>query len=219
MDTQQVTSWEKEAIQFREGLDAFSRRHNLQDWEAWFAPYDDDVYQFVVERLHPDDVLLDIGAGDFRLAAAAAPVVKQVYAIEVFPELVAEFLQQSGANLPRNLQVICANALDFPFPEDITVGVLLMRHCRHFATYYQKLVNVGAQRLFTNARWRMDVEEIDLTLRRSNFDKVPAGWYACACGAVGYKAPAANDGIPVAANIHEVKNCPHCLTKKETNKW
>ncbi len=221
MDTQQVTNWEKDAIQFREDLDlgVFSRRHDLQDWEAWFAPYDDAIYKFVVERLHPDDVLLDIGAGDFRLAAAAAPRVKRVYAIEVFPELVATFLQQAGTELPRNLQVICANALDFPFPADVTVGVLLMRHCQHFATYYQKLTSIGAQRLFTNARWHMDSEEIDLTLKRFDFDKAPDGWYACACGTVGYKESSTDNNIPAAGAIHEVKNCPHCLATKEIHKW
>ena len=52
------------------------------DWEAAFAPYDDETYQFVVERLTPQDVVLDIGAGDLRLARRLAAIAQQVYAVE-----------------------------------------------------------------------------------------------------------------------------------------
>ena len=38
------------------------------DWELHWAPYDPATYQMVLEQLLPDDVVLDIGAGDLRLA-------------------------------------------------------------------------------------------------------------------------------------------------------
>ena len=52
------------------------------DWEAAFAPYDEDTYRFVIERIGPPDVVLDIGAGDLRLARRLATIAKRVYAIE-----------------------------------------------------------------------------------------------------------------------------------------
>ncbi len=208
-----MSRWEEKAQQFQGNLRAFARRHGLEEWEAWFAPYDDEVYRFVLERLHPTDVVLDIGAGDFRLAEAAAKLVKRVYAIEVFPGLVADFLSSKGMAMPQNLHVICANALDFPFPADVTVGILLMRHCQHFSAYFQKLKVVGAQSLFTNARWKMGIEEIDLKLKRVNFDNAPSGWYACECGAIGFKGVSAED-ISVTEKVHEVKNCPQCIREE-----
>ncbi|NPA92249.1 MAG: class I SAM-dependent methyltransferase [Chloroflexi bacterium] len=202
-------NWEAQAPQFHPDWEAFAARHGLTGWEAWFAPYDEDTYRFVLERLHADDVVLDIGAGDCRFALAAASRVKRVYALEVQPALVSACLQRVGEDLPRNLHVICANALDFPFPEDVTTGVLLMRHCTHFADYFRRLQAVGAQRLFTNARWKMAVEEIDLQASRPLFEHAPPGWYACTCGAVGFKAPAVPDA-EVEDAVHEVKTCPQC---------
>ncbi len=199
------------ALRFGLASDEFVERHDLQEWEALFAPYGDDVYQFVLRRLHPEDVVVDIGAGDFRFALQAARLVKRVYAIEIHPGLVARFLEEMGERLPRNLHVVCANALDFPFPPDVTVGVLLMRHCSHFATYFRKLKGVGARSLFTNARWGMDVEEVDLTAERIDFDSAPPGWYACSCGAVGFKEPPL-DEFEFSEDVHEVKNCPRCGT-------
>ncbi len=190
----------------------FAARHDLDGWEAKYAPYDEETYRFVLARLRPDDVVLDIGAGDCRFALAAAPRVARVYALEVQPALVSDCLRRVGEDLPRQVHVICANALDFPFPPDVTVGVLLMRHCTHFATYFRKLQAVGARWLFTNARWKMAVEAVDLQAPRLAFEEAPAGWYACTCGAVGFKAPAEDEmaAFTEDALIHEVAFCPHC---------
>lgn len=194
----------------------FASRQDLDLWELRFAPYTAEMYDFVLARLKPTDVLLDIGAGDFRLAWAAARRVRRVYAVEVQPPLVAGFLARVEYTLPRNLQVICANALDFPFPEETTVGVLLMRHCQHFATYFRKLTHIGARRLFTNARWGMGVEEINLTRPRLPFERAAPGWYACRCGHVGFKEPE-DPTEPFVEKIQEVSSCPACLdeTRKE----
>jgi len=191
----------------------FASRQDLDLWELRFAPYTAEMYDFVLERLKPTDVLLDIGAGDFRLAWAAARKVQRVYALEVQPQLVAGFLSRVGYALPRNLQVICANALDFPFPEEITVGVLFMRHCRHFVVYFRKLEQAGARRLFTNARWGMGVEEIDLGRPRKPFEKAAPGWYACRCGSVGFKEPE-DPTESFSETVQEVSHCPACLEKE-----
>ncbi len=188
---------------------ALAARHGLSGWEMAYAPYDEATYRFVLDRLQPQDVVLDIGAGDCRLALAAASRVARVYAVEVHPRRVARCLQRVGERLPRNLQVICANALDFPFPAEVTVGVLLMRHCQHWAEFLRRLREGGARRLFTNARWGLAVEEIDLTAPRLAFDQAPPGWYACLCGAVGFKEPLHLDE-PIEEGVHEVRHCPRC---------
>jgi hypothetical protein len=44
----------------------------LERWEALWAPYDEPTYQLVLDYVRPDDVVLDIGAGDLRLTRQVA---------------------------------------------------------------------------------------------------------------------------------------------------
>lgn len=187
-------------------LHPFLLRHDLDEWEGQFSPYDEELYRAVLEHVAPTDVVMEIGAGDLRLALWLAQQVWQVYAVEVNPLLVAQVLGRIGLSLPRNLAVICANALDFPFPLGVTVGVLLMRHCRHFGHYFDRLQAGGCRWLLTNARWKYDLEVIDLTAPRVPFAELLEGWYACRCGAVGY----VGEGNCPDANPVEVTDCPSC---------
>jgi SAM-dependent methyltransferase len=188
--------------QFLPDYAAFATRHDLADWEGWWSPYGEDDYCFVLDQVGPDDVVLDIGAGDLRLALRLAEKVRRVYAVEANPRVLGPVLAEIGHALPRNLIVICGNALDVPFPADVTVGVLLMRHCRHFRQVVDRLRAVGCRRLVTNARWRMGVEVVDLAPGRP-FDEA-VGWYACKCGAVGLT------GEPGDDRVTEVESCPNC---------
>ncbi len=192
--------------QYRQGFDRFANRHGLTDWEGWFSPYDGHAHQAVLDQILPDDVVLDIGAGDLRLALRLAQQSRRVYAVEVNPVLVADALTVVGLDLPRNLHVICANARDVPVPPGVSVAVLLMRHCRHFRTYVDRLRAAQCQRLVTNARWRTEVETIDLTTPGVAYDELEEGWYACRCGATGYVGVGARpDATPV-----ELEACPAC---------
>ena len=47
------------------------------------APYDSPTYQAVLDQLGPEDVILDIGAGDLRLARQMARIARKVYAVEI----------------------------------------------------------------------------------------------------------------------------------------
>ncbi|MBC7227047.1 MAG: rRNA adenine methyltransferase [Thermoflexales bacterium] len=194
---------------------SFLVRHDLDEWEGRFSPYDEDLYQAVLEHVAPTDVVIEIGAGDLRLALRLAQQAQQVYAIEVNPLLVAQALKGIGLSLPRNLAVICANALDFPVPAGVTVGILLMRHCRHFGVYFDRLQAAGCRQLLTNARWKYGLEVVDLTVSRIPFAELAEGWYACRCGAVGYVG---TGNRPDAAPV-EVTDCPACNSQRNVESY
>lgn len=179
------------------------------DWEAIWAPYDEGTYRFVLERVTPWDVIIDIGAGDLRLSQRLAQIASWVYAIERNSEVLSRLDRYSR---PENLVAVCEDALNWPMPHDATMAVLLMRNCtrEHFAEYVARLKANGCRRLITNARWHMGVEEIDL---RSGvpYDPDRVGWYACECGMVGFTP--GDPGAITADTLRqvvEVVNCPHC---------
>ena len=197
-------------VQFREDFAAFAARHGLSDWEGWFSPYDDETYSLVLQNIEPYDVVLDWGAGDLRLALRMAERARQVFAVEINPVALGAALGIIGFDMPRNLQVICANALEVAVPPGVTVAVLLMRHCQHFGEYFDRLQAAGCQRLITNVRWKSGVEVIDLTCPRQPFEQVREGWYACRCGAVGYVGQGeCSQSMPL-----EVSDCPACQKKE-----
>jgi hypothetical protein len=176
-------------------------------WEAMFAPYDQSTYQAVLDQLGSKDVILDIGAGDLRLARQMAQIAEKVYAVEINGQL----LNQADP-LPANLIPSRADARHLPFPADITVGVLLMRHCTCFRLYTQKLQAAGARRLITNARWRMNVEVVDLLAERLSFAEAGMGWYACLCGGTGFKeGPVEYWSLEMDKFTNEVSSCPRCI--------
>lgn len=179
-------------------------------WERLFAPYDPATYRAVLGRLGPGEVVLDIGAGDLRLARQMAGLVRKVYAVEIDPRL----LEHDGP-LPANLIPVCADARTLDFPRDITSGVLLMRHCTCFGLYAEKLRRAGAARLVTNARWRLDVEVVDLQIERIPFIEAQMGWYACLCGGTGFKeGPAERWTSEMDRVVQEVSCCPRCTCMK-----
>ena len=179
-------------------------------WESLWAPYDQGTYDFVLDRLQSGEVILDIGAGDLRLARQMAPRVSQVFAIEINPDL----NRTNRVDLPANLTLIEGDALELDFPPGISDGVLLMRHCTHFQEYAEKLRRVGARRLFTNARWGMGVECVDLGAFRPSFEQIPFGWYACWCGKTGFKnGPVAQFTFTNLEIDHQVSDCPACNSR------
>lgn len=192
------------------------------EWERWWAPYDEPTYQAVLDHIQPDDVVLEIGAGDLRLARRLARKARLVHAIEINSAIeinpsLATFapryqpvdnVQETQVN---NLRLIWTDAYQHPFPPGITVGVLLMRHCQNFRLLADKLLATGARRLITNARWGLGVELVDLLAPRSAYASVQYGWYACWCGATGFVPGPPEDLTPeVEAKIHEVASCPVC---------
>lgn len=181
--------------------------HGLSPWEAAWSPYDEGTYRFVLDHVDPEDVVLDIGAGDLRLARRLAVIVRRVIAVELNPAVLA----MASSDRPANLSVVCADARQVPVPNGVTIGVLLMRHCTHFRSYVEKLRAVGCRRLITNARWGMGVEIVDLR-PAPPFPEVRTGWYACKCGAVGIVPGTRPDDLTEPDDLiaREVEFCPHC---------
>ena len=180
-------------------------------WEAMYAPYDEPTYQAVLDQLREDDIIIDIGAGDLRLARQMAQIARKVYAVEIDARLLDSECS-SNDPLPANLIPIHANARALDFPPDVTSGVLLMRHCTCFSLYVDKLRKAGAARLLTNARWRMSIEVVDLHVLRKSFAGTGMGWYACLCGGTGFKeGPAEQWTLAMDNIVHEVSVCPQCI--------
>ncbi|MBE2223096.1 MAG: rRNA adenine methyltransferase [Anaerolineae bacterium] len=178
-----------------------------RDWEALWAPYDEPTYAAVLQAIQPDDVVLDIGAGDLRLARCMAAKAKQVVAWEIQTALLAD----NCVDLPDNLAVYRTDARFEAVPNGVTAAVLLMRHCTHFGLYVKKLRTAGCQRLLTNARWGMDVEVVDLQQPRLLYTALPMGWFACWCGHTGFKAgPAEQLTWEKETAVTEVAYCPNC---------
>ena len=113
--------------------------------------------------------------------------------------------------MPSNLAAYQVDALIAQVPAQVTTAVLLMRHCQHFERYVRKLYVAGCQRLITNARWGLGVEIINLRLPRLLYAVLPMGWYACWCGATGFKPGRTERLTPeLEAAVHEVIDCPAC---------
>lgn len=179
---------------------------SAQAWEQMWAPYDEPMYTAVLDAIRSDDVVLDIGAGDLRLTRRLAQRARRVYALEMNAALLPPAM-----TLPPNLHSVCADARSYPFPTDVTLAVLLMRHCQHVAVYAEKLRAVGCRYLITNARWGFGVECIDLLAARRPFTAVPIGWYACSCGATGFvPGPPEKLTLAVETAVYEVTGCPRC---------
>jgi hypothetical protein len=178
-------------------------------WEQLWAPYAEATYQAVLAAIHPDDVLLDIGAGDLRLAIRAAAISRLVYAIEIQDKI----LKRASAygKLPGNLFVIHGDARYVRYPQGITTAILLMRHCTHFDLYVKRLKAVGCRKLITNARWRSGLEVVDLEATRLPYDELELGWYACLCGSAGFKTGSVEHLTDEIINtIVKVNQCPSC---------
>lgn len=178
-----------------------------REWESIWAPYDEPTYNQVVELIRPNDVVLEIGAGDLRLARRLAYIAREVIAWEMQTAV----LTNAAHGLPDNLAVYAVDARRAAVPKGVTTAVLLMRHCQHFHLYANKLHSAGCQRLITNARWGMGVEAINLQVPRMLYTTTPMGWYACWCGATGFKpGPAEYLNPELETAVHEVVDCPSC---------
>lgn len=180
-------------------------------WEFVWAPYDEPTYQAVLNEISPGDRVLEIGAGDLRLARRIATVARDVIAIELQAAILEIGLANACEDLPSNLTIWHADARQLAFPPKITCAVLMMRHCSNFRLYADKLQAVGCRRLITNARWRLGVEVVDLQSPRLAYKDVELGWYACWCGAAGFKPGLAEHLVPEVEKIcFEVNDCPLC---------
>lgn len=177
------------------------------EWERLWAPYDEPTYGEILSAVLPEDVVLEIGAGDLRLSRRLAGVAREVIAWEIQGDI----LQRAAPNLPPNLTVWQVDARQAPVPPGVSTAVLLMRHCQHFQLYVHKLRASGCKRLITNARWGLGIEVLNLRLPRLLYNALPMGWFACWCGHTGFKVGAAEFLTrELETAVFEVIDCPNC---------
>jgi hypothetical protein len=50
-------------------------------WEAMWSPYDESTYRQVLSHVGPEDVVVDIGAGDLRLDRRLARISARVFCV------------------------------------------------------------------------------------------------------------------------------------------
>ena len=60
------------------------------EWERWWAPYDEPTYRAVLDYIHPDDVVLEIGTGSGYQAAILSQICEKVYTVERIDSLLVE---------------------------------------------------------------------------------------------------------------------------------
>lgn len=176
-------------------------------WDSLWAPYDHQTYREALGFIEGGSVVLDIGAGDLRFARMLADLGCTVIAVENQVQIV----ERSRETLD-GIQVVIADARQWPFPSQIDAAVLLMRHCEDFGLYVQKLRASGCPLLVTNARWGMGVEAVPLS-PAAVYDPARPGWSACVrCGAVEFIfTEAAYDRPAIDTEFINVEGCSQCL--------
>nr|MBN1228175.1 class I SAM-dependent methyltransferase [Anaerolineae bacterium] len=176
-------------------------------WDSLWAVYDDSTYQEALSLIQPGSVILDIGAGDLRFARMMVKKGCRVIAVECQANIVKRCRETLDG-----IQVVVADAREWPFPTQLDAAVLLMRHCQDFGLYVQKLRACGCPILITNARWRMGVEAVSLS-QAATYNPDRAGWSACMrCGAVQFiLTEDAYDQPDIDVAVTNVEGCPQCL--------
>jgi SAM-dependent methyltransferase len=108
----------------------FLKKHKILGSEYWFCP-EDFYYDGILQNITKKDVIFDIGAGNFQLDILMCKKAKKVYAIEIDPILISDYIKVIGYSMPKNLIIICGNGFDFPIPIDVTTVICLMIHRQH----------------------------------------------------------------------------------------
>jgi hypothetical protein len=91
---------------------------------AMYVPHKGS-YRSILSKIDVNDIIMDAGAGDFRLAIMMAAKSKKVYAIEINPTLVQKAIGIIGFDLPLNLFIVCGDFNQIPVPSDVTKIVCL----------------------------------------------------------------------------------------------
>jgi len=71
--------------------------------------------------IEKEDIVIDMGSGDFRFPIMLSKKAKKVYAIELNPELVYNALKIINYHLPKNLIIICGDWVNISIPKDVTI--------------------------------------------------------------------------------------------------
>ena len=98
----------------------YYQKSNTNFASAMYIPHDNQ-YLDILKMVNKDDVVIDMGSGDFRFPIMLSRKVKKVYSVELNPELVSKSLDIFKYNLHSNLIIICTDWFNFPIPSDVNV--------------------------------------------------------------------------------------------------
>lgn len=98
--------------------------------------------------LHPDDTLLDVGAGSGRFALLLAQSVKQVTALDLSPDMLAILERRAAAGDISNIQPLCGSWEDTPVePHDVVLAAWSLYRQRDILASLQKLIDTTRRTL------------------------------------------------------------------------
>lgn len=103
----------------------FYHQANVSFNSAIYMPHSYYQYQDVLNNVNKNDVIIDMGCGDLRLAYLLSKCVKKVYAVELNPEILYKAIKVLGYNKPMNLIIVLSDWVYFPIPCDVSKIVCL----------------------------------------------------------------------------------------------
>lgn len=78
----------------------------------------------------PDDIAVDVGAGTGLLALALAPMVRQVWAIDISSSMLEYLRTKAASGAITNIEVATASAVSLPLV-DRSAGLVVSNYCLH----------------------------------------------------------------------------------------
>jgi SAM-dependent methyltransferase len=98
--------------------------------------------------LHPDDTLLDVGAGSGRFALPLARSVKQVTALDLSPDMLAILERRAAERDISNIQSLRGSWEDTPVePHDVVLAAWSLYRQRDILASLQKLIDTTRRTL------------------------------------------------------------------------
>lgn len=104
-------------------------------------PAHQQTVRAIQSYLHPDDSLLDVGAGAGRFTLPLAPCVQSVTALDLSPDMLALLKQHAHAQTMTNIETVCGNWEQTPVAaHDVVVAAWSLYRQHDIRTSLQKLM-------------------------------------------------------------------------------
>jgi ubiquinone/menaquinone biosynthesis C-methylase UbiE len=152
--TSAIASWKQTVIDEHAQADRF--RSDTPGGDHWnklahrFAPVDresafeDETLKAILKFVHPDDTVLDVGAGAGRLAVPLAERCKYVTAVEPSPAMRERMSEQAKAWVVNNMAIIASSWEEATVePADIVICSHVVYTVRDIGEFLRKLADAA----------------------------------------------------------------------------